>query len=73
MLCIKTEVLKSFFYLIDKKIISPHIERCIGKCPGLCTIFFKTSTWLQMFTCTYLVFWDTISFPFLFPNYAHGA
>jgi len=30
---------------MDKKIISPHIEWCIRKCPGLCTkLFFKTST-----------------------------
>jgi len=35
---------ESFFCPMDKKLISPHIEWCIGKCPGLCTIFFETST-----------------------------
>jgi len=28
------------FFAMDKTSI-PHIEWCIGKCPGLCTIFFK--------------------------------
>ena len=36
---------ESFFCPIDKIMISPHIEWCIGKCPGLCTVFFKTITW----------------------------
>jgi len=36
----------------------PHIEWCIGKYPGLYTLFFKTSTWYQMFKLyqSYLVF-----------------
>jgi len=33
-----------FFCPMDKKKISPHIEWCIGKCRGLRTLFFKTST-----------------------------
>jgi len=36
---------KSFSCTIDKKMISPHIEWCMGKSPGLCTHFFKTTTW----------------------------
>jgi len=33
-----------------QEIMSPHIEYCIGKCPGLYTIFFKTSTCLCFIT-----------------------
>jgi len=40
----KTEVNPHFFPM-DKKMISPHIEKLMGKNPSLCTIFFKTSTW----------------------------
>ena len=29
---------------MDKKQIFPHIEWCIGKCPGLCTVFLKKLT-----------------------------
>jgi len=32
----KTEV-NPFFCLMDKKMISPQIEWCIGKCPSFCT------------------------------------
>jgi len=42
---------KSLFCHMDKNMISPNIEWCIGKCPGLWTISFKTSTW-----CKYLQF-----------------
>ena len=28
---------------MDKKTISPLIEWCIGKCPSVCTMFFKTN------------------------------
>jgi len=40
-----------FFRSMDKKMISPHSEWCIGKYPGLCTVFLKTSTisWIQKF------------------------
>jgi len=44
---------KSFFCRRDKNIISPHIEWRIGKCPGLCTFFFKTSTWYLKFMLYY--------------------
>ena len=30
---------KSFFCPMDKKMVSTHIEYCIGKCLNLCTIF----------------------------------
>ena len=33
----------------------PHIECCIGKCLGLCTIFFKTFTWHLQFMLYYTV------------------
>ena len=32
-----------------KRMISPYIEWCIGKCPGLSTLFFKTNTWYLKF------------------------
>jgi len=35
---------KSFLCPMDKNMISHSIEKCIGKCPGLSTIFFKTGT-----------------------------
>ena len=35
---------KCFFCPMDKKINFLNIEWCTGKCPRLCTIFFKTST-----------------------------
>jgi len=34
---------KSFFGPLDKKISTPHIEWCIGKCPGLCTMHRSTA------------------------------
>jgi len=34
---------------MDKKMISPYIEWCIGKCPCLCTIFFKSVPWYLKF------------------------
>jgi len=40
---------------MDKKMISPHIEWCVGKCPGLCIIFFITSTWYLKFMLYYTV------------------
>ena len=36
---------KSFFCPMDKEMIVPFIEWRMGNCPGLCTIFFKGSTW----------------------------
>jgi len=38
-----------FFCPVDKRMTSPHVEWCIAKCPGLCTIFFKTSKWYLRF------------------------
>ena len=61
---------KSFFHPMDKKIISPHIEWCIGKCPGFCTIFLKTSTWyLSFFFVTRVSYFSGIRF-FLLHFYA---
>ena len=59
--CMSAEV-NPFFCPIDKKAISPHIEWCFGKCPGLCTIVFKTSTRYLKFMHYHAViqiFWDT--------------
>jgi len=57
--------------------ISPHIEWCIGKCPGLCTIFAKTSTWYLKLTldrAVILIFGDTLDFFYLlYLNCAPGA
>jgi len=39
----KTEV-TPFLYPMDKKMISLILNGALEKCPGLCTIFFKTST-----------------------------
>ena len=50
----KTKV-NPFFCPMDKKMISPHIDWGIGKCPGLCTIIFKTSTWYLKFMLYYAV------------------
>ena len=36
---------KLFFYPIDNIMISPHVDLCIRKWPGLCTMFVKTSKW----------------------------
>ena len=71
-----TEV-NPFFCPLDKKMTSPRIEWCIGKCPGLCTLFFKTSTWYLMvyaLSRSYLDVWDTLkTIPFLCQNCALGA
>jgi len=40
---------KSFFFPMDKNIISPLIEWYIGKCPDLCTIFFKNKHMVQVY------------------------
>ena len=49
---------------MDKNVVSPDIESCIGKCPGLRIIFFKTSKYyLQYyyaFSCSCFYFWDII-------------
>jgi len=62
---------------MDKKMISPDIEWCIGIFPGLCTIFFKTSTGYLEFLLYYAVnleiFGYFILFSFLCPTYALGA
>ena len=39
---IKTEVNLFMYYGQEKNF--PSFEVCIGQCPGLCTLFFKTST-----------------------------
>jgi len=49
--------------------ISPQIEWCVGTCPGLYKIFFKTITWFLKFMLNHAVikeFWNTLDcFPFL--------
>ena len=57
---------RSFFCPMDKKMIFPHIEWFIGKCPGLCTIFFILSHSTQSLCCITQLF----RFPFLCPNCA---
>jgi len=50
---------------MDKKKIYPHIEWCIGKCPGLCTIFFKTFTWYlksMLYHAVIYIVLDTLDF-----------
>ena len=55
------------FCPMDKNIISPLIEWCIGKSPGLCTIFSKTRIlYLKFifFTQLFWCFWQYSLFPF---------
>ena len=54
----------------------PHIEWCIGKRPGLCTIFFKTITWnltFMLYHAVIQIFLDTSFFSIFMPNCALGA
>jgi len=53
---------KSFFCAMDKKMVSNHIEWWIGKCPGLCTIVFKTSILYLKFMLYHAVFWGPLYF-----------
>ena len=48
---------KELFCLMDKKMISPLIEWCIGKCLNVCTIFFKTSKYYLKFMLFHVMFW----------------
>ena len=57
---------KPIFCPKDKKGISPPFEWCIGKCPGLCTIFFKSSK-------LYIFLGDLSFFPFIWSNCALKA
>jgi len=71
----QTEV-NPFSAPIDKKISFLHtcIEWCIGKCPGLRTIVFKT--WYLKFMLNHAVIyivWDTLDFSILCPNCVLGA
>jgi len=59
MKCMKTEA-NSCFGPMDKIIICPHIKWCIEKCPGLCTMFFKTSTWYLKFMLYHAVIFDCL-------------
>ena len=62
---------------MDKKMVSPYNEGCIGKFPGLCTIFFKTSTQYLKFMLYQIViwiFWDTLDFfPTFMPKLCSGG
>ena len=51
--CMKTEV--NPFCPMYKKMISPYIEWCIRKCPGLSRFLFKTNTWYLTFMLYYTV------------------
>jgi len=42
------------FVSVDKKMISPHNEWYNWKCSGMCTFFFKTSTWYCLCSITQL-------------------
>jgi len=58
---------------MENKIISLYIEWFIGKCPDLCTLFFKTFTWFLWFMLYHAIIeivWATIDFSLLCPNYA---
>jgi len=53
----------SLFCPMDKKMISPYIKWCIGNCPGLCILFFKTSPWylkLIIYHTVIMNFWVTL-------------
>jgi len=41
---------------MDKNMIFYQIEWCISKCPGLCTISYKTFTWYLKFVLYRAVF-----------------
>ena len=60
---------------MEKKMISP--QWCIGNCPSLCTIFFKTSTWYlkcMLYDAAILIVLVYFSPPpFVCPNYALEA
>ena len=58
---------------MDKKMLSPHTEWCIGKCPGLCTLFLKTSTWYLKFMLYHAVFLDCLGYLRFFLNCSLGA
>ena len=47
------------------RISEPQIEWCIGKCPGFCTIFFKTSNCYLMFMLYHAVIENFGTFQFL--------
>jgi len=67
---------KSFFFPMDKKMFSPYIKWCIGKCPGLCTTFSKLahSTLSLCFITQLFRFVGILQmFLFLCPNCALGA
>jgi len=53
-----------FYFPVDKKIISSHSDWCFGKWPGLCTIFFKTSTWYLFFCFLTQLFFGILKFFF---------
>jgi len=68
--CMKTEV-NPFSVPIDKTIISPHFEWCIGKCPGLCTAVFKMHMVpkIEALSRSYSDCLETLDFCFIFmPN-----
>jgi len=51
--------------------ISPHIKWCIGKCPGVCTIIFKTFTWYLIFFALSHSYLDCLGhYRFVFHFYA---
>ena len=54
----------SFFCPMDKKMIPSDVKWCIGKCLGVCIIFFKTTKWCLIFCfiIQLLIFWDTLNY-----------
>jgi len=64
-----TEV-NPFFCPMDKKMISPDIEWCIGIFPGFCTIILKTSIWYLELMLYYAVNLEILDTLFCFHVYA---
>ena len=72
--CMKTELNYCSSHVHDNDL--PHIEWCIGKRPGLCTIFFKTITWHLKFMLYHAViqfFWDTLDFFYFYAKLCSGG
>ena len=59
---------RSFICPMDKKMISPHIEWCITKSHGLCTIFFKTNKMVPKIIICQAVMWQLFRILGIFSN-----
>jgi len=65
----------NLFCPMDKKMVTPHIEWRIEKCPGLCTIIFTSTLYLKLvlYHAVIYIVLDTLYFPFLCPNCAFNV